>query len=184
MNRQAGPSIVLSFLIVAFFAVVLFPRDSARTTASTPRNPIAGPILAGRPGSKPAEPNTPRPEPIARYSADTVDNPPSSPKTAANSSNEKVASTNIAGTIKNPPPNATPADSSRRIAAIPERPVAKAPAMGRTESRSPRPVSAARRVDPSRPAVKVASKESIRPDPQTWSLVHPKESEERPPSDR
>jgi hypothetical protein len=39
MSRQAGPSIVLSVLIVCFFAVALFQRDSPRVRAKGGRSP-------------------------------------------------------------------------------------------------------------------------------------------------
>jgi hypothetical protein len=51
MNQQAGPSIVLSVLIVAFFAVALFPREPARPQTGS----LAGPI---EPRSKSNSPST------------------------------------------------------------------------------------------------------------------------------
>jgi hypothetical protein len=52
MNRQVGPSIVLSVLIVVFFAVALFQQDAPRT-AAPPSGAKAGPAIAS---SSPAFP--------------------------------------------------------------------------------------------------------------------------------
>jgi hypothetical protein len=48
MNRQVGPSILLSILIVGFFAVALFQRDPGRPTrpGSAARGPIAAPAAS------------------------------------------------------------------------------------------------------------------------------------------
>ena len=45
MNQQAGPSILVSVLIVGFFAVALFPREPARGRTQS----IVGPTAAGQP---------------------------------------------------------------------------------------------------------------------------------------
>ena len=64
MSRQAGPSIVLSVLIVCFFAVALFQRDLPRSRASRARRPVrdsvgrtshARPPALGRAPSSPGE---------------------------------------------------------------------------------------------------------------------------------
>ncbi len=51
MNRQAGPSIVISVLIVCFFAVALFPRDPKRSTSTASRNPVSGSVASVQPDS-------------------------------------------------------------------------------------------------------------------------------------
>jgi nucleoid-associated protein YgaU len=53
MNRQVGPSIVLSVLIVCFFAVALFQRDRPRATRDRPRVEPRDAIAGSSPGARP-----------------------------------------------------------------------------------------------------------------------------------
>ena len=54
MSRQAGPSIVLSVLIVCFFAVALFQRDLPRSHASRARSAARDSVGRISPGRLPA----------------------------------------------------------------------------------------------------------------------------------
>jgi hypothetical protein len=58
MNRQVGPSIVLSVLIVCFFAVALYQRDPPRPTHGSARSTAAGAIArsASTPPQGPSRP--------------------------------------------------------------------------------------------------------------------------------
>src|SRR5271156_5318652 len=103
MNRQAGPSIIVSVLIVCFFAVVLFPGDSRRSTASTPSDPISGPIVYGQPTAKPAPPTEPPSEKIVRSAPDSVAHPPEAAKRVSSGSLGKVPSTGVVATTKATP---------------------------------------------------------------------------------
>jgi hypothetical protein len=51
MSRQAGPSIVLSVLIVCFFAVALFQRDSPRARAGHGRSPAREAVARAAPAA-------------------------------------------------------------------------------------------------------------------------------------
>jgi hypothetical protein len=59
MSRQAGPSIVLSVLIVCFFAVALFQRDLPRSHASRARPAVRDSVARTSPGGLPALGRTP-----------------------------------------------------------------------------------------------------------------------------
>jgi hypothetical protein len=179
MNRQAGPSIILSFLIVCFFAVVLFPGASRRPTAPTPSDPRSVPIVSDQPTAKPAPPIGPASEKIVGPSTGPTVHPGESAKPVPSDSPGQVVSKGTVATTKPAPPAQGPIDSTGRKTAVPASPIGSVPVMGRTESRSARQVSTARRVEPVGPAVRVASKEPIRPDPHTWSLVHPKAPDEK-----
>ncbi len=118
MNRQAGPSIVLSFLIVCFFAVVLFPGDPKRSRASTPRDPIAGPIVFGQPTAKPVPEMGPRSEPIVRSSADSVEHPAAKDPVVPRGSMGKVAPAVVAVPARSTQSSHAPVDSTRRSHAV------------------------------------------------------------------
>jgi hypothetical protein len=165
MNRQAGPSIVLSVLIVCFFAVVLFPGDTTRSTAAAPRTPIAGPIVVGQPTTKPAPPTDPPSRRIARTLPDSVAQTAAATQPAPIGPTGKVTPPIVVGAAESTRPSRAPVDSTPRRRAV--------PAMERTDSRAPRQESTARIVDPAGKAVRVASKGSIHPDPHTWSVVPP-----------
>jgi hypothetical protein len=62
MNQQAGPSIILSVLIVGFFAVALFPREPARARKPAGHDQSAGPVGSR---NQPDGPSPARSEPIA-----------------------------------------------------------------------------------------------------------------------
>jgi hypothetical protein len=53
MSRQAGPSIVLSVLIVCFFAVALFQRDVPRSHTSRPRSAARDSVARTPPARSP-----------------------------------------------------------------------------------------------------------------------------------
>jgi hypothetical protein len=74
MNRQVGPSIVLSVLIVCFFAVALYQRDPARLAPGQERAVVAGAVDGSRPAPTTA-PNTSTSKsigPTARSDASSV----------------------------------------------------------------------------------------------------------------
>jgi hypothetical protein len=177
MNRQAGPSIILSFLIVCFFAVVLFPGHSRRTTAPSPRDPLSErPIVSDQPTAKPAPPIGPELEKIVGSSTGPTVLPGESAQPVPSDSPGKDMSKGTVATTKPAPPAQGPINSTGRKATVPASPTGSVPVMGRTESKSARQISMTHRVEPVGPAVRVASKEPIRPDPHTWSLVHPEKS--------
>lgn len=180
MNRQAGPSIVFSVLIVCFFAVVLFPGDQSRSTAPAPRGPIAGPIISRQPTTKPIPSTVPQSEQIVKSSPDSVAHPAAVARPVASGSAGKDASEDVVATTKATQPAQIPVDSARPSQGVPTNPVGTAPSMGRTESRSARQTAKERLVDPAGQAIRITSKESIRPDAHSWSLIHPEGSAERP----
>jgi hypothetical protein len=183
MNRQAGPSIVLSVLIVGFFAVVLFPGDTTRPTASTPRNPIAGPIVSGQPTAKPAPPTARRSEQRVESSPDSLARSTAAAQPVAGGSRGRVLSEDIAVTAKSTQATRAAVDSTRRTQSVSERPVGTSPPMGRTEPQSTQQTATTRPVQPAGQTIRRTSKESIRPDPHTWSLIHPEVSAERSGTD-
>jgi hypothetical protein len=66
MNRQVGPSIVLSILIVGFFAVALFQRDPPRSAHRRPSSPLDQPFTRmGTERSDPPERPPARPAPFS-----------------------------------------------------------------------------------------------------------------------
>jgi hypothetical protein len=65
MNQQAGPSIILSVLIVVFFGVALFPREPARIRGSAGDTPIEAPLPSSQRLVDPTKSIPPHSEPIA-----------------------------------------------------------------------------------------------------------------------
>jgi hypothetical protein len=69
MSRQAGPSIVLSVLIVCFFAVALFQRDLPRTQSARRRSPAREAVARTAPPDTSPTRSAPHAAPVAASSA-------------------------------------------------------------------------------------------------------------------
>ncbi len=67
MNQQAGPSIILSVLIVGFFGVALFPRGPSRTRGSAEAAQTAETVPSSQPGADLARLTPPHSEPSAGH---------------------------------------------------------------------------------------------------------------------
>ncbi len=180
MNRKAGPSIIVSFLIVCVFAVVLFPGNSRRSSTSMPRNPVAGPVVSSPSGAKPAPPTVLVPGQLVRSSTDAVAPDKKVAEPMPIDPPGKVASIGVVSTTATKPTSKTSAQSTRSTQAVPASSVGLASPMGRMESIAARRVaSTGRGDDQGGREVRIAAKETIRPETHTWSLVPPKVSKEK-----
>ena len=95
MNRQVGPSIVLSVLIVCFFAVALFQRDPPRASPQQKRGVLGG-VIDGSLSAQSTTPDFSSSRPIASTARSKVSSV-SIVSSARRSTNNSVSGRNAEG---------------------------------------------------------------------------------------
>jgi hypothetical protein len=144
MSRQAGPSIVLSVLIICFFAVALFQRDLPRARAKGGRSQAREPVARTSPPPPVRRTQTGQGNDLAHTSRATV--PSKTPSVVEDHSiHNRVGRARSAATA----PDSVPIDVRPRRSAPPVAHGSVRPgehirqASARTTGRTPQPVSSA-----------------------------------------
>ena len=171
MNRQSGPSIILSFLTVCFFAIILFPGNSRRAPTFL-ANPLLGTDRSGRPSAEvsPTKNSTTETHVKPSLNSRTITRRSLTDSRSDETANNAKRSGFVVETNSNLiSPIATKTIQPKSVS--PTNPIETPPSMSRGGSATSQNLSSSSLLKTNVHAPRVASKESTRSYPYTWSMV-------------